>query len=53
VIWGKGWLTLPLRLTWLAANEDKKRVRAARAAIAYVWSGSGRQDEESLERFWY
>jgi DNA-binding transcriptional LysR family regulator len=53
VIWEKGWLTLPLSLAWLAASEEKKRVRAAREAIAYVWGGAGRQDEESLERFWY
>jgi DNA-binding transcriptional LysR family regulator len=53
VIWEKGWMTLPLSLAWLAANGDKKRVRAAREAIEYVWGGSGRHDEENPERFWY
>lgn len=53
VIWEKGWMTLPLSLAWLAASEEKKRVRAARAVIEYVWGGSGRHEEESLDRFWY
>jgi DNA-binding transcriptional LysR family regulator len=53
VIWEKGWMSLPLSLAWLAASGDKKRVRAARETIEYVWSGSGPHDNESLERYWY
>jgi len=26
---------------------------AARAAIEYVWGGSGRQDDETSDKFWY
>jgi len=52
-IWEKGWMSLPLSLAWLAAGEEKRRVRAAREAIEYVWRESERHGVESPERYWY
>lgn len=45
VIWEKGWLELPLCLGWLAQNAESRRIKAARAAIEYLW----RRPETSLE----
>jgi hypothetical protein len=53
VIWEKGWLTLPLSLAWLAAQGDKKRIRAARHAIEHVWRQPAASDEGGATRVWY
>ena len=50
--WIKGWLSLPLSLAWLARNEERQRIQAARAAIGYLWQNP-RWQNEALERFNY
>ncbi len=50
--WSKGWLSLPLSLAWLARNEERQRIQAARAAIGYLWHNPSWQNE-ALERFNY
>lgn len=53
VIWEKGWFSLPLSLAWMARDENKRRVRAAREAIEHIWRTGGETGEEILSRICY
>lgn len=53
VLWEKGWLELPLCLGWLAQDEEKKRIRSARAAIEYLWRAPERPVDDTLARISY
>ncbi|BCR04608.1 LysR family transcriptional regulator [Desulfuromonas versatilis] len=53
VLWEKGWFALPLSLAWMARDESRKRVRAAREAIEHTWSAGGEPGEGALSRICY
>lgn len=53
VIWEKGWLSLPLGLSWLESRAGEKKIQMAAEVIRYLWQSSTNGHTDMLsDKYW-